>query len=53
MISFDGFLLFDLVLGRYFGNHGLWCAMLGFMLLRAITLGLRLPSLERKSFAFT
>jgi len=29
----------------------LWCAMLAFMGLRAITLALRLPKLERKSFA--
>jgi multidrug resistance protein, MATE family len=53
MISFAGFLALDLVLGRYFGNHGLWCAMLGFMLLRAVTLALRLPSLENKAFALT
>jgi len=50
LISFAGFLLLDLILGRYFGNHGLWAAMLGFMLLRATTLALRLPALERKSF---
>jgi MATE family multidrug resistance protein len=50
MISFVGFLLLDLLLGRYYGNHGLWAAMLAFMLLRAVTLYLGLPSIERASF---
>jgi Na+-driven multidrug efflux pump len=39
------------VLTARFGNHGLWCAMLAFMALRAITLALRLRGIERKSFA--
>jgi MATE family multidrug resistance protein len=51
LISFAGFLALDLVLGRFFGNHGLWAAMLGFMLLRAVTLYLRLPRIERSCFA--
>lgn len=50
LLSFLGFLVLDLVLGRYFGNHGLWAAMLGFMVLRAVTLYLRLPRIERASF---
>jgi multidrug resistance protein, MATE family len=50
LISFAGFLLLDLVLGRFFGNHGLWAALLGFMLLRAITLYLRLPRIESTGF---
>ena len=53
LISFAGFLLMDLVFSRYFGNHGLWAAMLGFMLLRAITLFLRLPVIERNAFPQT
>jgi MATE family multidrug resistance protein len=50
LLSFAGFLILDLVLGRYFGNHGLWAAMLGFMALRAVTLYLRLPRVEAVSF---
>jgi MATE family multidrug resistance protein len=51
LVSFAGFLVLAIVLGSRFGNHGLWCAMLGFMALRAITLGLRLPRVEKKAFA--
>jgi MATE family multidrug resistance protein len=51
LLSFAGYLVLAVVLGARFGNHGLWCAMLGFMALRAITLALRLPGIERKSFA--
>ena len=51
LISFLGYLGLAVVLTAHFGNHGLWCAMLAFMGLRAITLALRLPKLERKSFA--
>ncbi|WP_263352781.1 MATE family efflux transporter [Acidicapsa acidisoli] len=51
LISFAGFLVLAMVLSSRFGNHGLWCAMLAFMALRAITLGLRLPRIERKAFA--
>jgi MATE family multidrug resistance protein len=51
LISLAGFLVLAVVLGARFGNHGLWCAMLAFMALRAITLALRLPEIERKSFA--
>jgi MATE family multidrug resistance protein len=51
LISFAGFLILAMLLSSRFGNHGLWCAMLGFMALRAITLGLRLPRIERKAFA--
>jgi MATE family, multidrug efflux pump len=50
LLSFAGYLILAVVLGARFGNHGLWCAMLGFMALRAITLALRLPGIERKSF---
>jgi len=51
LISFAGFLILAVVLSSRFGNHGLWCSMLAFMALRAITLGLRLPRIERKAFA--
>jgi multidrug resistance protein, MATE family len=50
LISLIGFLILAVVLRTHYGNHGLWCAMLGFMALRAITLGLHLPGIERKSF---
>jgi MATE family multidrug resistance protein len=50
LISFAGFLVLAIVLGSRFGNHGLWCAMLAFMALRATTLGLRLPGVEKKAF---
>lgn len=50
LISFAGFLVLAIVLGSRFGNHGLWCAMLAFMALRATTLGLRLPGIEKKAF---
>jgi multidrug resistance protein, MATE family len=51
VISLAGFLALAVVLGARFGNHGLWCAMLAFMALRATTLALHLPGIERKSFA--
>lgn len=50
LISFAGYLVLAIVLNARFGNHGLWCAMLAFMALRAITLALRLPAIEKKSF---
>ena len=50
LISLIGYLGLAVVLTARFGNHGLWCAMLAFMALRAITLALRLPGIERKSF---
>ena len=49
LISLIGYLGLAIVLTARFGNHGLWCAMLAFMALRAITLALRLPAVERNS----
>jgi MATE family multidrug resistance protein len=49
VISFAGYLALAVVLERWFCNHGLWCAFCCFMVLRGVTLGLRLPSIE-KSF---
>ena len=51
LISLVGFLGLAVVLTARFGNHGLWCAMLAFIALRATMLGLHLPTVERKSFA--
>jgi multidrug resistance protein, MATE family len=51
LISLVGYLGLAVLLKARFGNHGLWCAMLAFMALRATTLALRLPAIERKCFA--
>jgi multidrug resistance protein, MATE family len=51
LISLAGYLGLAVLLTAHFGNHGLWCAMLAFMALRAATLALRLPAIERKSFS--
>jgi multidrug resistance protein, MATE family len=51
LVSLLGYLALAVVLTAHFGNHGLWCAMLAFMALRAIMLALHLPGVERKSFA--
>ncbi len=50
IISFLGFLGLAVLLSSHFGNHGLWAALLAFMSLRAITLGMQLPRIERASF---
>jgi multidrug resistance protein, MATE family len=50
LISFAGYLALAVVLSTRFGNHGLWCAMLAFMALRAGTLAMRLPGIEKKAF---
>ncbi|MFC5862949.1 MATE family efflux transporter [Acidicapsa dinghuensis] len=51
LLSFLGYLLLAIFLSARFGNHGLWAAMLAFMALRAVTLALRLPAIERKCFS--
>jgi len=50
LISFLGYFALAVLLERWMGNQGLWCALACFMVLRATTLGLRLPGIE-KSFA--
>ena len=50
LIALAGFLGLAIVLSARFGNHGLWCAMLAFMALRAGTLALRIRGLARRSF---
>jgi MATE family multidrug resistance protein len=47
LIAFLGYLALAVLLERAFGNHGLWCALAGFMILRTITLALRLPRIEK------
>ena len=49
LISFFGYLALAIALEHWFGNNGLWCAMVSFMILRETTLALRLPGIE-KSF---
>jgi MATE family multidrug resistance protein len=50
LISFGAYLALAIVLEKWIGNHGLWCAFCCFMALRGVTLGLRLPGIE-KGFA--
>jgi len=50
LISFLGYLGLAIALEHWFGNSGLWCAFVCFMVLRGTTLGMRLPGIE-KSFA--
>jgi MATE family multidrug resistance protein len=47
LISLAGFLVLALVLERVMDNNGLWCAFCCFMVLRGVTLGLRLPRIEK------
>jgi len=51
LVAFLGYLALAVLLERAFGNHGLWCALALFMILRAVTLGLRLPGIEKMLFA--
>jgi multidrug resistance protein, MATE family len=53
LVSFLGYLGLALLLERAFGNHGLWCALALFMVLRGVTLGLRLPRIEKSFSAVT
>lgn len=46
-VSFAGYVALVAVLVPLWGNHGLWAALVGFFLLRGLTLALRYPALER------
>jgi len=50
VISFLGYLALAVLLERWLGNSGLWLAFVCFMVFRGVTLGLRLPGIE-KTFA--
>ncbi len=50
LLSLAVFILMWATLTPLFANHGLWAAIVIFLGLRAITLGLRYPALVRKSF---
>lgn len=39
------------VLAAAYGNHGMWASLILFFVVRAITLGLRYPALEKSCFA--
>lgn len=47
IISFVVFLVLAMAFRRLFGNHGLWCAFSIWMVVRGITLAMRLPRVER------
>ena len=47
ILSFLGYCALVALLFPSFGNHGLWLAMNGFLILRGVTLALRYPALER------
>lgn len=50
LLSLAAYLLLWALLTPMFGNHGLWAAMVIFLSLRALTLGVRYPALVRSSF---
>ncbi len=50
MVSVAAFLASSLIIIPWFGNHGLWAAYMVFYVVRAITLGARLPALVRNAF---
>jgi MATE family multidrug resistance protein len=50
VMAFAGFFLLAIVLGRLLGNHGLWCAFCGFMVLRGLLLGSHLPRIRKTLF---
>jgi MATE family multidrug resistance protein len=50
VLSFGGFLVLSLALVPSGGNTGLWAAFIGFVVLRAVALGVRLPAVRRRRF---
>ncbi|HZV21221.1 MAG TPA: MATE family efflux transporter [Hyphomicrobiales bacterium] len=53
ILSLAAFLAAWAILAPAFGNHGLWASLMVFYCVRALTLGLRFPALERASFEGT
>ena len=51
LLSFAAYLAAWWMLEPLWGNHGLWAALSVFFVARAITLGWRLPGIERHAFA--
>jgi MATE family multidrug resistance protein len=47
MISLAAFIAAERILTPIYANHGLWIALLIFMVVRALTLGLWYPRIER------
>ncbi|MEM9331866.1 MAG: MATE family efflux transporter [Pseudomonadota bacterium] len=50
LVSLAGFFLVWIVVKEDFGNHGLWFALHSFMILRGVTLAIRLGPKERQTF---
>ncbi|MCF6322023.1 MAG: MATE family efflux transporter [Rhizobiaceae bacterium] len=50
VVSLAGFILFWQIAKPYLGNDGLWLAFYGFLILRGLTMSLRLPHNIRKTF---
>lgn len=48
VISFIGYVAALAILVPAYGNHGLWAALLFFMALRGVTLGIPYPAIERR-----
>lgn len=46
-VSFAGYVAMAAACVPVWDNHGLWAALMGFFVLRGVTLGLRYPALER------
>ena len=46
LFSLGGFIAASVPLVQHFGNHGLWAALMFFMILRALTLGFYYPALR-------
>tara|TARA_X000000368_G_scaffold404303_1_gene380179 strand:+ start:2965 stop:4290 length:1326 start_codon:yes stop_codon:yes gene_type:complete len=48
IISVATFIVLSIYLTRYFGNHGLWCSLLIFMILRSLTLNFYFKTILKK-----
>ena len=51
LVSLAVFLITGYWLLAVMGNAGLWLALIIFFIMRGVTLGIRLPALERDAFA--